>query len=67
MCPNCTALAQNPEYPHATLKWRLEEFDPTATEALGSKVFEVCTVCGERWFDSRERHKSPSKRSGSKR
>jgi hypothetical protein len=67
MCPNCAALAQDPEFPHSTLKWRLEEFDPTATEALGSKVFEVCTVCEVRWYDSRTRQKAPAKRASSKR
>jgi|GEM_PF-3460934 len=61
MCPNCSALERDPKFPHSTLKWRLEEFDPTATEALGSKVFEQCTTCGERWFDGRTRHK-PVKR-----
>jgi len=61
MCPNCSALEANPEFRHSHLKWRLEEFNPTATEALGSKVFEVCGICGERWFDQRSRHKPPAK------
>jgi hypothetical protein len=62
MCPNCSALEANREFPHSHLKWRLEEFNPTATEALGSKVFEVCAICGERWFEERSRHKPPVKR-----
>ncbi len=62
MCPNCSALNQDPDFTHSTLKWQMEEFDPTATEALGAKVFEVCTVCGERWYDSRTRHRSPAKK-----
>ncbi len=60
MCPNCRALLENVRFAHETLKWRLEDFNPKGTEALGSKVFEVCTVCGERWYDGRTRHKPPS-------
>jgi len=62
MCPNCSALAGDPKYPHSTLKWRMEEFDPISSEALGSKVFEQCTHCGECWFHGRTRHKPPPKR-----
>jgi len=60
MCPNCTVLSTNPDFPHAHLKWRLEEFNPTATSALGAKVFEECLTCGERWVDQRSRHKPPA-------
>lgn len=59
MCPNCQALEANPQYPHPHLKWTLPEFDPTATEAVGSHVFEKCTVCGTRWFDERRVHRPP--------
>jgi hypothetical protein len=57
MCPNCTTLRNNPNFPHSHLKWRLEEFNPTATSALGAKVYEECLTCGARWFDQRTRHK----------
>ncbi|MGA2549918.1 MAG: hypothetical protein ABSF50_07200 [Burkholderiaceae bacterium] len=58
MCPNCLSLASDPSYPHSTLRWRMEEFDPISSEALGSKVFEECSLCGERWTHNRTRHKA---------
>ncbi len=39
----------------------MEEFDPTTSEALGSKVFEQCTLCGECWFNNRHRHAPPTR------